>query len=84
MFWILLSVIKQLFYIENILELAVKLSKKLMEDAKIASKLFDRSVSQQIEHWAKIGKIAEDNPDLPYEFIKSILIARQELRADSR
>ncbi|MBS1987552.1 hypothetical protein JST56_00995 [Candidatus Dependentiae bacterium] len=34
-----------------------------------------------MEHWAKIGKIAEKNPDLTYEFIKSILIAQQEAKS---
>jgi hypothetical protein len=37
---------------------------------------------KQIEHWAKIGKIAEENPDLPYEFIQKILEARQEMKTE--
>ncbi len=57
---------------------AVKLSKQVIDDARIMSHALNRSVSGQIEHWAKIGKIAEENPDLTYEFIKSILIAREE------
>jgi hypothetical protein len=61
---------------------SVKLSKKIMHDAQIASKIMHCSVDEQIEHWVKIGKIVEENPDLPYEFIKSILIARQEIFAD--
>ena len=32
-----------------------------------------------MEHWEKIGKIAEENPDLTYEFIINILIAQQEV-----
>ena len=43
------------------------------------SKVLNRSVSEQIEHWVKIGKIAEENPDLNYEFIKDLLIAQQEV-----
>ena len=39
-----------------------------------------RSVPKQIEHWAKIGKIAEENPDLPYEFIKGVLEAQNEMK----
>ncbi len=34
----------------------------------------------QIEQWAKIGKIAEENPDLTSEFIKALLIAQQEVK----
>ena len=60
---------------------AVKLSEKIVSDAKIISKVFNRSVAGQIEYWAKIGKIAEENPDLTYEFIKNILIAQQEVES---
>lgn len=59
---------------------AVKLSDDIISEAKIMSKALNRSMAGQIEHWAKIGKIAEENPDLTYEFIKNILIARQETR----
>ncbi|MCX5925461.1 MAG: hypothetical protein NT124_04195 [Candidatus Dependentiae bacterium] len=60
---------------------AVKLSDRIVSDAKIMSKVLNRSVAGQIEHWAKIGKIAEEHPDLTYEFIKSVLIAQQEVKA---
>lgn len=60
----------------------VKLSEKIVSDAKNISKTHNRSVSKQIEHWAKIGKIAEENSDLTYEFIKDILIAQQEAHAE--
>ena len=61
---------------------AVKLSERIVSDAKIVSKAFNRSAAGQIEYWARIGKIAEENPDLTYEFIKNILIAQQEVEAD--
>jgi len=35
--------------------------------------LQNRSIPQQIEHWAKIGQIVEDNPELSYNIIKEIL-----------
>jgi hypothetical protein len=60
---------------------AVKLSEGIVSEAKIMSKALNRSVAGQIEHWAKIGRIAEENPDLTYEFIKNILIAKEEARA---
>ncbi len=40
-----------------------------------------RNVTGQIEHWAKIGKIAEENPGLTYELIKNILIEQQKAQA---
>ena len=46
------------------------------------SKALNRSVSGQIEHWAKIGKIAEENPDLTYELIKNILISKEESESE--
>ena len=59
---------------------AVKLSENIVSDAKIMSKAFNRSVAGQIEYWVRIGKIAEENPDLTYEFIKNILISQQEAK----
>lgn len=41
----------------------------------------NRSVVEQIKYWAKIGKITEKNPDLTFEFIKNLLIARQDFQA---
>ena len=56
----------------------VKLSEHIISEAKITSKALNRSLAGQIEHWVKIGRLAEENPDLTYEFIKNILIAQQE------
>jgi ParD-like antitoxin of type II bacterial toxin-antitoxin system len=58
---------------------AVKLSEDIVSEAKIMSKALNRSIAGQIEYWARIGKIAEENPDLTYEVIKNILIAQQEV-----
>ena len=44
---------------------AVKISDELVAKAKIKSKVFKRSVAGQIEYWAKIGQIIEENPELP-------------------
>ena len=58
---------------------AVRLSEVIIQQAKIRSEVMHRSVAKQIEYWAKIGKIAEDNPDIPYSFIKEILLGQQEV-----
>ncbi len=63
------------------MSIAVKLSENIVTEAKTISKALNRSVAGQIEYWAKIGKIAEENPDLTYEFIKNILIAQQEAQS---
>lgn len=58
---------------------AVRISDKLVSDAKIRSKVDNRSLTGQIEYWAKIGKIAEDNPDIPYTLLKEILLGIEQL-----
>jgi hypothetical protein len=58
---------------------AVRISEDLVEQAKVISKVESRSITGQIEHWAKIGKIAEDNPDLTFKLIKEILVGIEEL-----
>jgi len=58
---------------------AVRVSDELARDARIFSKIDQRSLTGQIEHWAKIGKCAEENPDLTYSLIKDILIGLVEL-----
>ena len=60
---------------------AVKVSDDLFEKAKIKSKIFKRSIGGQIEYWAKIGQMIEDNPDLPLPFIQDILIGREQIKA---
>jgi hypothetical protein len=56
----------------------VRLSDEIVSDAKRYAGINCRSVPKQIEYWYKIGKIAEENPDLPYSFVKEILLARDE------
>ena len=56
----------------------VKLSKALVELARTCAAVQHRSVSEQIEHWARMGKIVEENPDLPFSLIRDILVADQE------
>jgi len=56
----------------------VKLSEELVTEAKRLGKVYHRSLPKQIEYWSQMGKIAEENPDLPFSMIKDILIAREE------
>ena len=58
---------------------AVRISEKLVKDAKKISRIDHRSLTGQIEHWARMGKCAEENPDLTYSLIKEILIGIEEL-----
>ena len=63
------------------MSIAVKISDDLVAKAKIRSKVFKRSVAGQIEYWAKIGQIVEDNPDLPLPLIQDILIGKEEIKS---
>ncbi len=60
---------------------SIRLDQELVEKATIMAKALNRTPPKQIEHWAKIGKIMEDNPDLPYEFVKQAIIAKAEREA---
>ncbi|MBT6096258.1 MAG: hypothetical protein HOH04_15340 [Rhodospirillaceae bacterium] len=56
----------------------VKLSESLVADAKRSGAVHHRSLPKQIEYWSRMGKIAEENPDLPFSMIRDILVARAE------
>jgi len=60
---------------------AVKISDDLVAKAKVKSKVFKRSIAGQIEYWAKIGQIIEDNPDLPLPMIQDILIGKEQIKS---
>ena len=63
------------------MSIAVKISDDLVAKAKVQSKVFKRSVAGQIEYWAKIGQIVEDNTDLPLPMIQDILIVKEQIKS---
>lgn len=63
---------------------AVRISDALLSEARKFSKIDHRSLTAQIEHWAKIGKCAEENPDLTYGLIKEIFIGVAELESGEK
>ncbi|PCJ11517.1 MAG: hypothetical protein COB04_18970 [Gammaproteobacteria bacterium] len=60
---------------------SIRLDQELVEKATIMAKALNRTAPKQIEHWAKIGKMMEDNPDLPYEFVRQAIISKAEKEA---
>jgi len=58
----------------------IKISDELVSEARRYAEVYSRSVPKQIEYWSRIGKIAEENPNLSFDSIKDILIAQQEVR----
>lgn len=59
---------------------SIRLDDDFVSDVKVHADAASRSIPKQIEHWAKIGRIAEDNPDLPYSFISETLLSQSEIR----
>lgn len=59
---------------------SIKLSDELIAEARRYGAIYSRSTPKQVEYWSRIGKIAEENPDLPYSFIQEILIAKEEAK----
>lgn len=55
-----------------------KISPKLYREAAIEAQANNISVDELVSLWAKVGKAALDNPDLPANFIKDILIAKNQ------
>ena len=63
---------------------AVKISDELASIAAVFAGVEGRSLAGQVEYWAKLGRIADENSDLPVSLIKEILIARAQVRSGSR
>lgn len=60
---------------------SIRLNKELVDKAYAIAKAKHRTPPKQIEHWATIGQIMEDNPDLSYEFVRQLLVAQAEVGA---
>jgi len=62
------------------MSIAIKISDKIANEARISAKVARRSMAGQVEYWASIGKIAEDNPDFSFSVINDILLGREQLK----
>lgn len=56
----------------------IRIDEALYETAKVRAKAEMRSIPQQVAYWAKVGRAALDNPDLPIEFVRDTLLALEE------
>jgi hypothetical protein len=56
---------------------------KLVGAARAAAKAEFRTVQGQLEFWAKVGRAALDNPDLPASFIAESMMSMVEPREDA-
>lgn len=56
----------------------LEIDNQLYREAELEANVNHITVDEQISLWAKVGKAALDNPDLPANFIKDILIAKNQ------
>ena len=56
----------------------VRIDDTLYEQARAQAQAERRTIAGPIEFWAMVGKAALDNPDLPIDFVRELLIARAE------
>jgi hypothetical protein len=59
----------------------IRIDETIYNEAKKTARAEHRSIPHQIEFWAMIGKCALDNPDLPIEFVKDLLISKHQDRS---
>lgn len=56
----------------------IRINQTIYNEAKKIARAEHRSIPNQIEFWAMIGKCALENPDLPIEFVKELLITKRQ------
>ena len=57
---------------------SIRIDQKLYEQARSEALVEHRTIAGQVEYWAKVGRAALDNPDLPIEFVRDTLLAMEE------
>ncbi|WP_295400539.1 ParD-like family protein [uncultured Thiocystis sp.] len=62
---------------------SIRIDETLVNAARSAAKSEFRTLQGQIEFWAKVGRAALDNPDLPASFIAECLMAMNEPAEES-
>jgi hypothetical protein len=60
------------------MSIPIRINETIYYEAKRVASAEFRSIPSQIEYWAQLGKCALDNPDLPIEFIKDILLSKMQ------
>ena len=63
--------------------ISVRIDEALVDAARAAAKAEFRTVQGQVEFWAKVGRAALDNPDLPASFIAESLMGLAEPPEDA-
>jgi hypothetical protein len=62
---------------------SIRIDQKLYDQARNEALTEHRTIAGQVEYWAKIGRAALDNPDLPVSFIAESLASMAEPREEA-
>ena len=62
---------------------SIRIDLSLYNQAKADAAAEHRTIAGQIEFWAKVGRAALDNPDLPVSFVAEALASMAESRQDA-
>lgn len=63
---------------------SIRINQALYEQAKQDAAVEHRSIAGQIEFWARVGRAALDNPDLPVGFVAESLASLAEPRSQAQ
>ncbi len=63
---------------------SIRINQQLYEQARQDAALEHRTIAGQIEFWARVGRTALDNPDLPISFIAESLASLAEPREQAQ
>lgn len=63
---------------------SIRIDQELYEQAKQDAMVEHRSIAGQVEFWARVGRAALDNPDLPVSFIADSLASMAEPREQAQ
>ena len=59
---------------------SIRIDQALYEQAKTDAAIEHRAIAGQIEFWARVGRTARDNPDLPVTIVAESLASMAEPR----
>ncbi len=59
---------------------SVRLDDDFVEEVNIHASAAYRSLPKQIEYWAKVGQMVENNPDIPFSFVKDVTLAAEQVQ----
>jgi|WetSurMetagenome_2_1015567.scaffolds.fasta_scaffold1343246_1 hypothetical protein len=60
------------------MSIAIRIDDELYNKAKKSAEAEFRTIPLQVAYWARIGKAALDNPDLPIDFIRDTIAAKKQ------